>query len=119
MDIWMFAYICGIINTIMCYLLVISYGSISYFMVYYTLNILYSSVYGTIDFINIGSFCNRISDKKYGGTFLTFLASFVNLGSSASASLSLYLLSFIDMTVLVFLGLVYALLYLIFFFKKV
>jgi len=69
--------------------------------------------------MNTGAFCNRISDKEYGGTFLTFLACCMNLGNSATASLSLYLMNYIDISLLVFMGLVYAFVYLIFYFKKV
>lgn len=116
--IWKYTYISGIVSTFMSYFLILGYGKIPYFTFFYVLNSIFNSIYSTIDFINCGSFCNRISDKNYGGTFLTFLACCINFGGSLSGSVSLYFLDFIDLNLLVFLGIIYAVVYYFLYFQN-
>ncbi|EAR87251.1 acetyl-coenzyme A transporter 1 (macronuclear) [Tetrahymena thermophila SB210] len=73
----------------------------------------------TFKFIAQGGFFNRISDEDVGGSSLTTLNSFSNLGGQFSEQIALVALSYLSFTQVVFIGLTYSLLYLFFMHKKI
>lgn len=68
---------------------------------------------GTFRFVALGGLYNRISDEDLGGSSLTALNSFSNLGGQFSDQLSLFLLSSFSYELIVAAGLIYALVYLL------
>ncbi|KAL4477488.1 hypothetical protein ABPG74_002638 [Tetrahymena malaccensis] len=73
----------------------------------------------TFKFIAQGGFFNRISDEEVGGSSLTTLNSFSNLGGQFSEQIALVSLSYLSFTKVVFIGIAYSLLYLFFMQKKI
>lgn len=68
-------------------------GNISIPYGYYAAVMLWLAVYssaGTLHFVSVMSFFNRISDPSIGGTYMTFLNTISNLGSKWSSSVILF-----------------------------
>ena len=60
-----------------------------FYGIYFTLNLI-NSIIGYVFFVSIGSFQARITDKTIGGTYMTFLALFLNLGGNFWRTVVLY-----------------------------
>jgi Acetyl-coenzyme A transporter 1 len=71
------------------------------------------TIIDTFRMVGLGGLYNRISDEDLGGSSLTALNSFSNLGGQFSNQISLFLLSSISYDILVAVGLLKSILFVI------
>ena len=75
---------------------------------------LLSFINGSLGFVIISGFFNRVSDSDVGGIYITFMASCSNFGFQLTNSTSLFLIEKVGLDAVVISHAIYAILYAIF-----
>lgn len=109
---WIF-YIILFCNNILIFLLVVEYANFStgLFLSLYVISSIFGEGCLTLIYVCQGGFINRISDEEVGGTYITFLNSMWNLGRFGTNSLVLFLLDYINYSILVVCSWIYICVY--------